>query len=190
MDVNSHLPVFTNDELAVALQNVRAEFASKVAGQPQLTVQQAIDIREYAKSRTDLDSGNLSAEQAAWKTLYESLTEELRKSAPDTMAEVEPLERQMDSLQSLQNLMKAKLDARPNDLGYRVPIAFLIVGGLIGWFVNASLWSVAVCSIASWISGILFALFVTDSAQVQSDLANRMKALGWNRTLIGCTCVL
>ena len=174
--------MYTEDEFAAALQNVKAEFAAKVGARPQLTVQESMEIRDYAKSRTHLGSHDLTAEQAAWKALYDGLTEELRKSAPDVMAEVEPLERQMDSLQSLQGLMKTKLEAHPNDLGYRVPTGFLIVGGLIGWFINSSVWSVVVSGFASWIAGVLVAVFVTDSAKVQSDLAIRLDRVGWKRT--------
>jgi hypothetical protein len=176
------ITVYTEDEFTAALQTVKAEFAAKVGARPQLTIEETMEIREYAKSRTDLVSHNLTAEQAAWNALYDGLTEELRSTTPDVMAEVEPLEKQMASLQSLQTLMKAKLDAHPNDFGYRVPLGFLIVGGLIGWFINPSLWSVIGSGLASWIAGMFVAVFVTDSAKVQSDLAIRMNRVGLKRT--------
>lgn len=46
-------------------------------GSTELPFKETNDIRLHAKSLTELDSDDLTAEQAAWKLLYDSLTEEL-----------------------------------------------------------------------------------------------------------------
>src|SRR4051812_20004647 len=124
--------MYGKEEFAAAIERVMAEYAAKVAGRPKLTIQDTFEIRQYAKSRTDLGCCDLTAEQAAWKALFVSLTEQLRESAPDLMAEIEPAEQKADDLQSLQTTIQEKLIADPHDYGFRIPFGFLIIGGLVG----------------------------------------------------------
>ena len=177
---NNNLTMYSEEEF-VALEHVKAEFADRVAGRPQLTIQDTFEIRQYAKSRTDLGSGNLTAEQAAWKALFTGLTEQLRETAPEVMAEVEPLERKADDLHSLQTAMLEKLKAHPHDYGFKVPCGFLIIGALLGWFRDPSVWSMMVCGIVSLIAGFLFSIFLANSATVQSAVAIRLNQIGLER---------
>ena len=95
-------------------KRVLAEFATKGFGSEALSFKKAMELREYAKARTDLHSENLTMEQAIWKSLYDGLTEELRKSSPDSMAEIEALEKKRDNLVNLQEMIAARLKARPS----------------------------------------------------------------------------
>ena len=173
--------MYSEEEYAVAFEQVKAEFAAKVAGRSRLTIKDTFEIRQYAKSRTDLDGNDLTAEEAAWKTLYLSLSEQLRETAPDLMAEVEPDEQRVDGLQSLQNAIGDKLVAHPKDFGFKVPLGFLLVGALIGAFRALSLSSIVVCGFASLVAGLLFSIFAADSARVQSEIAIRLNRLGFPR---------
>ena len=173
--------MYSEQEFAAALEHVKAEFAARVAGKPQLTIQDTFEIRQYAKSRTDLGGDDLTAEQAAWKALFRSLTDQLRETAPEMMAEVEPLERKADDLHSLQTAMHEKLKSHPHDYGFGVPFGFLIMGALLGWLRVPSLWAIMVSGIVSLIAGFLFSIFVADSATVQSVLAIRLNKIGLER---------
>jgi hypothetical protein len=150
---------------------VLAEYYVKVNGRSALTFQESMELREYVKSRTDLHSDNLTMEQVIWKSLYDGLTEELRKSSPDSMAEIETLEKRRDNLQDLQGMMAEKMKARPHDLGIRAWWGFVIIGLLVGWMRSSDVWSILVFGLAFWIAGMFFCIFVIDSAEVQSKIA-------------------
>jgi len=161
----------TNTDFDLTKQRVLAEYHSQVNGRVALTFPESIEIREYAKARTVLHSGNLTMEQAIWKSLYDGLTEELRKSSPASMAEIEALEKQRDNLQDLQVMMAAKLKARPHDFGIRVWWGFVVVGLLVGWMRSSDIWITLRYGLGSWIAGTFFCVFAIDSAEVQSKLA-------------------
>jgi hypothetical protein len=173
--------MYTDAEFAAALEKVQSEFEARTGGGSKTTFKETNDIRRFAKSQTDLRSDDLTAEQAAWKLLYNSLTEELRKADPQMMAQVEALEAKIEALEAVRDAVQRKTQARPHDYGFRVPLGFLIVGGLIGWLRNSTLWSIVACAIASWIVGMLFSIFVMDSANVQSIAAINLNRIGFKR---------
>ena len=121
--------MYTDAEYLSALERMKADFEERSGGATNLTFKETNDIRLHAKSLTDLDSDDLTADQAAWKVLYDSLTEELRRIDPELMAQIEPLEARVDALKAVQGAITAKLEAHPHDYGFRVPLVFLIVGG-------------------------------------------------------------
>jgi hypothetical protein len=174
--------MYTQAEYLAALEKVRAEFDARTGGSSKMmTFQETNDFRRFAMSQTNLHSGDLTAEQAAWKTLYHALTDELRKTDPETMAKVESLEAEMEALEAVRDAVKEKIQAHPHDYGFRVPLGFLIVGVLIGWFREGTVWSILVCAFASWVAGMLFSIFVTRSAYVQSVVAIKLNRIGFNR---------
>src|SRR6266567_4877509 len=142
----------------------------------ELTVHAIYKLREYAKSRTSLRSADLTAEEAAWKFVYYSLTDTLRQNAPEMMTQVEPLEATVQTDQDLADAIEAKLKACPNDYGFKVPCGFLMVGGLIGW-IRSGVWSVVPYGIVFCIAGLLFSIFAMDSAIVQATVAIRLHRL-------------
>ena len=64
--------MYTETEFATALEKVKAEFETRTGGSCSLSFRDTNDFRMYAKSRTDIRSDDLNAEQAAWKLLYDS----------------------------------------------------------------------------------------------------------------------
>jgi hypothetical protein len=154
-----------------AKTRVLAEYYVKVNGRSALTFQESMELREYVKSRIDLHSDNLTMEQAIWKSLYDGLTEELRKSSPDSMAEIETLEKRRDNLQHLQGTMVEKMKACPHDFGIRAWWGFVIIGLLVGWMRTSDVWSILVYGLAFWFAGMFFCIFAIDSAEVQSKIA-------------------
>jgi hypothetical protein len=78
-----------------------------------------MELRKYAKARTDLHSEKLTTEQAIWKALYDRLTEELRRGSPDWMGKIESLEKDRDDLEKAGAALSAKLKANPHDFGVR-----------------------------------------------------------------------
>src|ERR1039457_6916739 len=110
-------------------------------------------------------------EQAIWKSLYDGLTEELRKSSPESMAEVEALEGRRNDLQDLQQTMAAKLKVRPHDLGVRVWWGFVIIGMLVGWMRSPEVESALLYGLLFWVAGMCFCIWAIDSAEVQSKIA-------------------
>ena len=97
------------DVYEAAKERVLAEYYAQVNGRTSLSFKETIELRDYAKARTDLHSDDLTPDQVIWKKLHEGLTEELRKSSPDSMAEIEQLEKERDNLQGLQDMMAAKM---------------------------------------------------------------------------------
>ncbi len=150
---------------------VLAEYYAKVKGRTALTFHESMELREYVKARTDLHSDNLTMEQAIWKSLYDGLTEELRKSSPDSMAELEALEERRDNLQNLQGVVAAKMKARPHDFGIRAWWVFVIIGMLVGWMRPSDVWSILLYGLGFWTAGMFFCIFAIDSAEVQSKIA-------------------
>src|SRR5215831_14069629 len=66
-------------DLEAVKATILAEFNAQGFGDEPLSFRKAMELREYAKARTDLHSENLTMEQAIWKSLYDGVTEELRK---------------------------------------------------------------------------------------------------------------
>ena len=159
------------EDFGAVKERVLAEFATKGFGSKALPFEEAMELREYAKARTHLYSDSLTMEQAIWKSLYEGLTEELRKSSPESLAEIESLEKRRDSLQDLQKMMAAKMNARPHDLGIRAWWGFIIIGLLVGWMRSSDVWSTLLYGLAFSIAGMFFCIFAIDSAEVQSKIA-------------------
>jgi hypothetical protein len=65
---------------------------TKVNGRKTLSFAETMELREYAKSQTDLVADILTTEQSVWKQLYLSLTAECQKSSPELMSEIIELE--------------------------------------------------------------------------------------------------
>lgn len=139
------------------------------------------ELREYAKSRTAFPSDDLTAEQAAWMVLYGSLTDQLRKTAPEVMRQVEPLEEKISVDEALRDAIASKLKASPTDHKFKVSFGFLIVGCLIGWFLSVGIWVILLVGFVSWIAGVLFSVFALDNPYVQSVIAIRLNRLGLKR---------
>lgn len=152
-------------------KRIFVEFAAQGFGDENLSFQKAIELREYARARTAPNAQNPTMEQAIWTSLYDGLTQELRKASPDSMAEIESLEKRRNDLQNLQEVMAAKMKIRPHDFGVRVWWGFIIIGFLIGWMRSPGLWSVMLYGLAFWIAGMFFCIFAIDSAEVQSKIA-------------------
>ena len=152
-------------------KRVLAEVADMGFKSKKLPFKEAMDLREYAKARTDIHSENLAIEQAVWKSVYECLTEELRDSFPDSMPEIEALEKRRDNLQNLEVMMVTKMKARPHDFGIRVWWGFVIIGLLVGWIRSSDIWSILVYGAAFWIAGMFLCILALDSAEVQSKIA-------------------
>jgi hypothetical protein len=159
------------EEFDSATERVLAEFATKGFGTEPLSFKQGMELRAYAKARTNLHSDNLTVEQAIWKSLYEGLTEELRKSSPESMAQIEALEERRDNVEALQQMMAAKRNAHPHDFGIRVWWGFVIIGLLVGWMRSSDLRAIPLYGLAFWIAGMFFSIFALDSAEVQSKIA-------------------
>lgn len=95
--------------------------------------------------------------------------------------EIKRLEARRDELLRLQEGMKAKMKARPNDFGARAWWGFIIIGVLIGWMRASDVWSVLWYGVAFWIAGMFFSVFALDSAEVQSRIAIFLHRLGERR---------
>jgi len=160
-----------SEDFYAVKERVLAEFATKGFGSKALSFKEAVELREYAKARTDLRSENLTMEQAIWKSLFEGLTAELRKSSPDSIAEIEALEKRRDNLLDLQETMASKMKARPHDFGIRAWSGFVIIGLLVGWMRSSDVWSILLHGLAFWIAGLFFCIFAIDSAEVKSKIA-------------------
>ena len=159
------------EDFNVVKERILAEFATQGFGDEALSLQKSLGLREYAKARTDLHSDNLTTEQAIWKSLYDGLTEELRKTVPDTMAGIESLEKRRDDLLNLQKIMAIKMEARPHDFGIRAWWGFVIIGLLMGWMRSSGVLSLALYGFLFWIAGMFFCVFALDSPEVQSKIA-------------------
>lgn len=86
--------VYTKAECADAFERMKADWEFRTAGKPQLSISEAQDLREYARSKTDLNSSTLTPDQAAYKFMYNGLTATMRETAPDLMAKIEPIEQE------------------------------------------------------------------------------------------------
>jgi hypothetical protein len=151
-----------------SFRSVWAEFTAKFAGKDQLDVKDLCEFRRYAKSCTDLNSENLTSEEAAWKMMYEYLTAEVEKIAPGLLKEIQPHHDELDNIERLQEMITAKLKARPNDLGFKVSWGFLVVGPLVGWLKSSDFALTLLHGLAFWVAGLLFSILILDSAFVQS----------------------
>jgi len=158
-------------DFEVVKQRVLAEYDAKVNGRKALSFQETMELREYAKSRTDLIAEQLTAEQTVWKALYESLTEQARQVAPDLMVEIEVLEKKQEDLLYILTMMAAKRKAHPHDYGVRVWWGFVIVGLLVGWMDSPKVGSILSFGVTFWLGGMLFCVFALDSAEVQGNIA-------------------
>lgn len=167
-----------DSEYDAALGSVLAEFNGKFAGKKQLDLKDLCEFRRYAKSCTDLHAEDLTPEEAAWKTMYQFLTAELDKMAPGLLREIEPHLNHLHNIDKLQEMMEAKLKARPHDLGFKVSWGFLIGGLLVGWLRSSDAASAFLYGLIFWIAGLLFSIFVLDSAFVQSVIAIGLGKIG------------
>lgn len=91
-------------EFLAALADAKAEFLSKTGDTTRLTFKQTYELREYAKSRTNLWSDDLTPEQTAWKVLYDSMTDQLRDAAPDTIVRLHLLRKQSSLMKRWRSL--------------------------------------------------------------------------------------
>jgi hypothetical protein len=151
-------------DLEAVKARILAEFNAQGFGEEPLSFRKAMELREYAKARTDLHSENLTMEQAIWKLMYDGVTEELRKASPEWMTEIESLEKRRDDLSKAQAAMPAKLKANPHDFGVRTWWGFVIIGVLVGWIRGVNLRFMAV-----------FGFVVLDSGTVLLHLCARQR---------------
>jgi hypothetical protein len=166
-------------ERLAALERVNAELEKRLGEMP--TVQQIYEVRRYAASLTNLHSENLTAEQAAWKVAYESMTDALRKAAPDLMAEVEPLEEEINAAQNLTSAMKASLAAHPHDQGFRVLYAAFMIGAIIGWTHSNNIAGSLLDGLLAGLAGLFISIFILDSPYVQALLGIWFNRIGFKR---------
>jgi hypothetical protein len=111
----------------------------------------------------------------------QDVIDEPHNSPPACPEEIESLKTKKAQLLGLQEAMAARLKARPNDFGVRTWWGFVIIGLLVGWVRAANVWSVLLCGLAFWVAGMLFCIFVLDSAEVQSKIAISLHRLGEGR---------
>jgi hypothetical protein len=168
--------MYTDEEYVAAVDRVWIE-AEAVLGCPlrsNLPVNKVVDLLRYSDERTDLYAKNLTADEAAWKLLYTQTKEVLGATDPKLVAAIESNERKVHSLKVVGKALKARQKADLSDWGFRVPLGFLIVGALIGFFRSPDLVSVAVGGVMSWLAGLLFSIFVLDSADLQISFGMRL----------------
>jgi hypothetical protein len=69
-------------EFGEALQKVAEEFETLTAGRENMTVKEMLDVRDYARLRTDLSKADteLTNEQGAWKMTFGLIDDQLGKS--------------------------------------------------------------------------------------------------------------
>ncbi|MDP8980891.1 MAG: hypothetical protein M3O35_09900, partial [Acidobacteriota bacterium] len=115
------------EDFDAVLKRVLAEFADKSSDR-KLNFKEAYELREYVKARTNLQSQNLTTEQGIWKSLYDRLTEQLRNSSPENMAEIEANEKEVELLKALRDRMAASMKSRPHDFGVQVWWGFITMG--------------------------------------------------------------
>lgn len=99
--------------------------------------------------------------------MYDGLTEQLRKDSPDLMALVE----RRDGLDDAEALLSEKLKPNPHDFGILVWSSLTVVGLVVAWLRSPKFWSFVLYGVAFWAVGLLFCVFVLDSAEVQSRVA-------------------
>jgi hypothetical protein len=97
------------------------------------------------------------------------------------MADIEGREKRHDDLENLQEMMTAKLKARPHDYGIRTWWGFVILGLLVGWMRSPSISQILLYGLAFWIAGMFFCIFAVDSAEVQSKIAIFLNRVGVRR---------
>jgi hypothetical protein len=159
-----------NAEFDAVKERILAEFTAQGFGKT-LSFKEAMDLRAYARDRTNLHSDELTLEQSIWKVLYEAMTETCRKAAPEEMGKIERLEERRDDLDALIEMMRAKLPAGHHDYGMKVWRASVIIGILVGWIRSPDLQTILLYGLIFWAAGIFVCIFVIDSAEVQSKLA-------------------
>jgi len=171
-----------DDDFDTVRQRVLAEFASQGFGTAPLSFEKAIRLRAFAKVRTHLDQKNVAMEQAIWKSLYDGLTEECRKSSPESMREIEELERRKDDLLNFKAAMDVRLNSHPRDFGVQVCMGSLIIGILVGWVRSSTIFLILVHGLAFFTGGIMFCIFALGSAEVQSKISILLyRGVGDNR---------
>ncbi len=162
-------------------ERILAEFAERGYGNDSLSFKESMELRAYAKARADLSSVESTMEQSIWGALYAGMTEACREQYGDSVAKIDRLEAERDELRDLTLVMKAKIEARPNDYGVRVWWGFLIVGPLVGWIRYSDLETMLLYGLAFGIAGMFFCIFAIDSAEVQSRIAIFVGRLNMNR---------
>src|ERR1700722_16671959 len=168
--------MYTEAEYAAALARARAD-AEEVLGCPigsDIPADKAVELLRYAYERTDLSAKNLGADQAAWKFLYTEVKEALRRADPKAAEAVDGVEERLGQLSLLEKALEARQRANLADWGFRVPLGFMIVGSLVGFFRSGDLASIIVGALVSWFAGLTFSIFVLDSADVQLPLGMRL----------------
>jgi hypothetical protein len=148
-------------------KSVWAEFNARFADKEQLNVKELCEFRRYAKSCTDLQSEDLTPEEAAWKMMYDYLTAQVETLAPGLLKEIQPVHERLDNIERLEEMIDAKLKARPNDLGFKVSWGFLIAGLVVGWLRSSDFALTLLHGFVFWVAGLLFSIFILDSALVQ-----------------------
>lgn len=168
--------MYADEEYAAAVDRAWSE-AEVILGAPMDSnhpVEKVVEVLKHASFKTYLYSDDLTADEAAWKLLYNELLKGLRAANPDLAAKIDEIQEKNRPVAVVQRALEARQKANLTDWGFRVPLGFMIVGGLIGFFRSPDLRSVIVGGLVSWFAGLLFSIFVLDSADIQIKWAFRL----------------
>jgi hypothetical protein len=170
-------PTFADVEYEAALERVWAEAETRL-GAPmrgQHSVKSMVDLWQYAKSRIDFNSTQITADEAAWRLLRKSTGKALRQGDAALMDKLEESEQNIDAVRGFRDALAAATRAQPNDYGYRVPLGFMLIGAVIGFLLSRQIASVLIGGVISWIAGFLFSIFVINSVRVQVSLGFQLE---------------
>jgi hypothetical protein len=168
----------TDSAFGASFRSAWAEFNAKFADKEQLNVKDLCEFRRYAKSCTDLHSEDLTPEEAAWKMMYEFLTAEVETIAPGLLEQVQPHHEHLDNIERLEEMIDAKMKARPNDLGFKISWGFLIAGVIVGWLRSSDFALTLLHGFVFWVAGLLFSIFMLGSAIVQGVTGDWLGKIG------------
>jgi hypothetical protein len=91
-----------DEEFQRALVKVKAEFQTLTAGNPEMSIEEAVKVRDYIAKRTDLEKPEemLTAEEKAWKVLFLAMGKQLaEKMGESKVEELDRLKSEMDRMQ-------------------------------------------------------------------------------------------
>lgn len=160
-----------NGDAKAAIEKVKAIYFEQVGDRKNISCKEAIDLRNFVKTHITNDDQDNSPEQLAWKALYDGLTKELHEKYPETMWKVEPLLEKMENLKLAEYTIKSRLQAKPNDYGYRLLLFMTIIGLVVGWQETNS-YLLSICTgVLFFVVALISCIFVINSPGVQSTLA-------------------
>ncbi len=176
-------PSFSDHDYASALERVWSEAETRL-GRPmagQHSIKTMVDLWQYAKSRIDLKSGEITADQAAWRLLHKSTRNTLRQGDAALMEKLEDLDQRRDALRVFGEAVEAAKRAHPNDYGFKAPLCFMLIGALFGFLRSREITSVLIDGTVSWTVGLFVSIFVVNSPAVQISLGFRLEGTMFTR---------